>query len=103
MGSLADFFTWDAAGDHTSAGLKKVDETTFRNYYALRASVSFSYGSHDEWNIVRGINEKRREADKKTGLSTQLGVMFDGYPAAPALLETSVVPGNAYACDTVPK
>jgi len=87
----------------TDPELKKVDKAAFRNYYALRASVSFSYGSHDEWNIVRSINEKRREADKKTGLSTQLGVMFDGYPTAPALLETSVVPGNAYACDPVPK
>ena len=112
---FARFFSLGGRGDmqkiekyygrvsRTDPELKKVDKAAFRNYYALRASVSFSYGSHDEWNIVRSINEKRREADKKTGLSTQLGVMFDGYPTAPALLETSVVPGNAYACDPVPK
>jgi len=39
-----------------------------------------AYGSHDEWNIVRSINQKRRNADGKSGLSAQLGVMFDGYP-----------------------
>jgi hypothetical protein len=36
----------------TDPELKKVDKTTFRNYDALRACVSLSYGSHDEWNIV---------------------------------------------------
>ncbi len=38
----------------------KVSKTTFRNYYALRASIAFSYGSHDEWNILRLLNERRR-------------------------------------------
>ena len=42
----------------------KVSKTTFRNYYALRAAISFSYGSHDEWNIVRILNDRRRGATK---------------------------------------
>jgi hypothetical protein len=36
--------------------LAKIDKALFRNYYGLKASVSFSYGSHDEWNIIRAIN-----------------------------------------------
>ena len=32
----------------------------FRKYYALRASSTVSRGAHDEWNIFRMINEKRR-------------------------------------------
>jgi len=82
----------------TDPDLRKIDKAMFRNYYGLRASVSFSYGSHDEWNIIRGINQKRRDADEKSGLSTQLGVMFDGYPAAPALFEAPVAAGNSHAC-----
>ncbi len=38
----------------------------FRRYYALRASSSVSRGAHDEWNIFRMINERRR-ADSKIG------------------------------------
>ena len=32
----------------------------FRKYYALRASSNVSRGAHDEWNIFRLINDKRR-------------------------------------------
>jgi hypothetical protein len=78
--------------------LSKVDRTLFRNYYALRASAAFSQGSHDEWNIVRAINEKRRRADKKVGVATQLGVFFDGKALSPAMLETSMAPGDAGEC-----
>jgi len=45
----------------------KVNKAGFRRYYGLRASVAFSKGSHDEWNIVRMINQKRREADSNLG------------------------------------
>ncbi len=82
----------------TDSELSKVDRTLFRNYYALQASGAFSYGSHDEWNIVRAINEKRRHADKKTGVGTQLGVFFDGKALPPAMLETSIAPGDAGEC-----
>ena len=46
---------------------------TQTEYYALRASVAFSFGSLDEWNIVRAINAARR-ASKDYGLARQLGV-----------------------------
>jgi hypothetical protein len=77
--------------------LKKVDRRAFRDYYGLRASVAFSYGSHDEWDIVRTINQKR-VADSNYGISRQVGVFFDSKPAAPGLFESSVAPGNSGAC-----
>lgn len=92
---IGDYYDKKAKAD---SALAAIDKNLFRNYYGLRASVSFSYGSHDEWNIVRAINQKRRDADSKGGLASQLGVMFDGYPAAPGLFEAPVVAGNAHSC-----
>jgi hypothetical protein len=74
-----------------------VDKKAFRDYYALRASVAFSFGSHDEWNIVRAINERRR-ADSGLGIAKQMCVFFDGKPVAAGLLETGVAPGNVGPC-----
>jgi hypothetical protein len=81
----------------TDPDVAKIDKKSFREYYALRASVAFSFGSHDEWNIVRAINEARR-ASKDYGLARQLGVFFDGRPVAPGLYETQVAAGTAGAC-----
>jgi hypothetical protein len=75
----------------------KVSKATFRNYYGLRAAVTFSYGSHDEWNIARLLNERRRGADRY-GLAGQLGLFFDGQPVLPGGYETSVAPGDAGRC-----
>ncbi|WP_407154856.1 hypothetical protein [Bradyrhizobium sp. STM 3557] len=77
----------------------KVDKRAFRDYYGLRASVSFSVGSHDEWNIVRAINAKRRDGDKVSGIAKQMGVFFDGKPAAPGLFEASIDAGNSRDCN----
>jgi hypothetical protein len=82
----------------TDKGLKDVDKRAFRDYYALRASVAFSYGSHDEWDIVRAINQKRRDADSTAGIARQMGVFFDGKPVPPGLFETTVAAGDAGAC-----
>jgi len=82
----------------TDDGLKSVDKRSFRDYYALRASVVYSYGSHDEWNIVRAVNERRRDADGKTGIAKQMGVFFNGRAVAPGLFEVPVAPGDAGAC-----
>jgi hypothetical protein len=82
----------------TDEGLKAVDKRSFRDYYGLRASVAFSYGSHDEWNIVRTINQKRREADPKAGIAKQMGVFFDGKPVPPGMFEAPIEPGDAGAC-----
>lgn len=75
----------------------KVDRALFQKYYAFRASVAFSYGSHDEWNIVRAINERRR-ADKEAGLANQLGVFFDGKAVSPEAFETSITAGKSGKC-----
>lgn len=83
----------------TDPGLaNKVDRRSFRDYYGLRASVAYSLGSHDEWDIVRIINEKRRLSDAAAGIANQMGVFFDGRPAAPGLLETSVATGDVGEC-----
>jgi hypothetical protein len=81
----------------TDPDLAKIDKKSFREYYALRASVAFSLGSHDEWNIARAINEARR-ASKDYGIARQLGVFFDGRPVAPGLFETPIAAGDAGAC-----
>ena len=49
----------------------------FRKYYGLRASASVSRGAHDEWNILRVINEKRR-ATPALGTGNQITFYFDG-------------------------
>jgi hypothetical protein len=76
------------------AGLTRI---AFRNYYALKASSAFSRGSHDEWNIVRTINERRR-SDPKLGIANQLPVLFDGRAVAAAEAEFNVSDGYAGKC-----
>src|SRR5579864_2494374 len=62
-GDLERLETWfDTRAAQDPSFKKSVDDgsvtkTGFRNYYGLRASVAFSYGSHDEWNIAGAINE----------------------------------------------
>jgi hypothetical protein len=97
-GDLEKLEAYYDAASKADAGLKKVDKRAFRDYYGLRASVAFSFGSHDEWNIVRVINEKRRAADAATGIAKQMGVFFDGRPVAPGLFEASIAAGDAGAC-----
>jgi hypothetical protein len=86
------------AHSKTDDNLAKIDRTAFRNYYALRASVSFSFGSHDEWNIARRINERRRGSDAQAGIAKQMAIFFDGKPVAPGLLQAAVAPGDAGKC-----
>jgi len=77
-----------------SGSLKKSD---FRNYYGFRASVSFSYGSHDEWNIARILNERRRGA-ADFGIAKQLAILFDGSAIAPGTFEAATTGGDAGRC-----
>ena len=72
-------------------------KASFRRYYALRASASVSRGAHDEWNIVRLINERRR-ADAKLGTGNQIPVLFDGRAVAPADAEAPVSEGYVGKC-----
>jgi hypothetical protein len=75
----------------------KVSRKAFRNYYALRASVAFSYGSHDEWNIARLLNERRR-GSADFGIAGQLAILFDGRAATPGDFETADAAGDVGRC-----
>lgn len=75
-----------------------VTRTSFRNYYGLRASVAFSLGSHDEWNIARLINERRRGA-ADFGTPNQLAVFFDGQPVPPGGYENPAASGDTGRCN----
>lgn len=81
-------------GKAVQDGLTKA---AFRKYYALRASASVSRGAHDEWNIVRAINERRR-ADSKLGTGNQIPMLFDGRAAAPPESEAPVSDGYVGKC-----
>ena len=69
----------------------------FRIYYGLRASSTFSRGAHDEWNIIRLINERRR-TDPKLGIPNQLPVLFDGRGVPSADSEAAVSEGYIGKC-----
>jgi hypothetical protein len=70
----------------------------FLAYYATKASVAFSDGSHDEWNIFVEINRRRRSDARTFGLGEQIPVIFDGRSTSPAEMETRVSPGYEKAC-----
>ncbi len=100
MDVIAKYFDKRLAED---AGLRREVErgrltrASFRNYYALRASVSFSNGAHDEWNIVRVLNERRR-ADPKFGNAGQLPKLFDGRAVSSGEFENPIAAGSPGAC-----
>lgn len=113
--AFAQFFGFDGKADMekidayfakqlaSDPGLKKaVDENkiskkTFRNYYALRASVSFSYGSHDEWNIARLLNDRRR-GSPDYGIGNQIAIFFDGRAGTPGDFEAGTASGTVGRC-----
>ena len=99
MGKLDAYFDKRVASDADFAkavqgGLTKAN---FRKYYALRASSAVSRGAHDEWNIFRMINERRR-ADSKIGTTGQIPVLFDGRGVNPTDAEASVSEGYVGKC-----
>ena len=111
---FARYFAFDGSGDmakidqffdkrvKANPGFEKaakdgLSKTAFRNYYALKASTAFSRGSHDEWNIIRSVNERRRN-DAKYGIANQLPVLFDGQGIAPSAWETAVADGYVGKC-----
>ena len=75
----------------------RVTRSSFRNYYGLRASVSFSLGAHDEWNIAQKINARRR-ADAAYGTGNQLPTWFDGRAVSSAEAEQPMSGGYAGSC-----
>lgn len=74
-----------------------LDKAAFRKYYALRASANVSRGVHDEWNIFRLLNEKRR-AQERYGPGGQIAVLFDGAAIAPPQGEAAVSDGYVGKC-----
>ena len=74
-----------------------VTKAGFRTYYGLRAAVSFSLGSHDEWNIVRILNDRRRGI-AEFGIPNQIAVLYDGKPMTPGGYESPTAPGDVGRC-----
>lgn len=99
MGKLDAYFD---ARVKSNPGFEKavqggLTKAAFRRYYALRASATVSRGAHDEWNIFRLINERRR-ADPKLGTPSQIPILFDGRGVGPADSEGAVSEGYVGQC-----
>jgi len=95
--------SWGAPGN-AAATVKKADwsaqRSDFLRFYALRASASFSLGSHDEWAILRLINEGRRNRSATAGMldgdtGDQLAAFFDGTQVSIAAAQTPISRGYA--------
>ena len=99
MGKLDAYFDRRAATDpdFAKAVQNGLTKPAFRRYYALRASSTVSRGAHDEWNVFRLINDKRR-ADGKFGTPQQIPIVFDGQGVAPPHHESSVSEGYVGKC-----
>ena len=66
----------------------------FFRYYAIRASVAFSLGSHDEWNIFRLLNIARLR-NSKGDVGGLIAGYFDGRQIDPGAAVTVIDPGYA--------
>jgi hypothetical protein len=100
LGKLNDFFDRRVASDaafRKAVEQGQISKADFRIYYGFRASVAFSYGSHDEWNIARLLNERRRGA-ADYGIANQLSIFFDGRPVDPGSFESVAASGDAGRC-----
>jgi hypothetical protein len=72
----------------------------FLCYYGLKASANFSLGSHDEWAILRLLNQARRKAsasaDKLDGdVGDQIAALFDGSQVSLSASEAPLSRGYA--------
>ena len=72
----------------------------FLRFYALRASANYSLGSHDEWAILRLINQRRRQLTAGPGsldgdVGDQIAAFFDGNQIDPAASEAPLSRGYA--------
>jgi hypothetical protein len=75
----------------------RLTRESFRNYYALKASVAFSRGSSDEWNIVTAINDRRR-ADGKYGIPNQIAILYNGGGILPGMVGAKAAEGYTGKC-----
>ena len=99
MAKLDAYFDKRVAADPAFAKAVQggLGKAAFRKYYALRASTTVSRGGHDEWNIFRTLNEKRRASDQY-GPGGQIAVFFDGAAIAPPQGEAPVSEGYVGKC-----
>ena len=99
MAKLEQFFDKRVKSDpdFEKAVQNGLTKAAFRRYYALRVSASVSRGAHDEWNIFRILNERRR-ADSKFGTGNQIPILFDGRGLTPADSEATVSEGYVGKC-----
>ncbi len=99
MGKLDAYFDKRVKSDpdFEKAVQNGLTKAAFRKYYGIRVSASVSRGAHDEWNIVRLVNERRR-ADSKLGTGNQIPVLFDGHGVDPADSEAPVSEGYVGKC-----
>lgn len=94
LAAIGTFYDDNAAADPK---LKAIPRNDFVKYYAFKASVAYSAGAHDEWNIARAINAKRRGENR---LGNQIGIFFDGRAVEPSDYEAGVSDGSAGQCKT---
>jgi len=66
----------------------------FFRYYTVRASVYYSKGSHDEWNIWQKLNHLR-VTNQTLGIGSQIAGYFEGLEISPSAAEMPVSPGYA--------
>lgn len=66
----------------------------FVRFYGLRASVTFSKGSHDEWNILLQLNERRLKASNGD-VGILIAAFFDGKQVSPGSLVNPISTGYA--------
>lgn len=86
-----------AAAAKTAWAKQRAD---FLRFYALRASASFSLGSHDEWAILQAINAGRRKKSAADGMrdgdtGDQLAAFFEGSQVSIGATQTSISRGYA--------
>lgn len=99
MAKLDSYFDRRAASDPdfakaTQNGLTK---EAFRKFYGLRASSNVSRGAHDEWNVFRLLNDRRRQ-DAQYGMTAQIPIVFDGQGVPPLQQEAAVSGGYVGNC-----
>jgi len=99
MAKLDAFYDKRVASDAAFAKAAEggLTKPAFRRYYGFRASSTVSRGAHDEWNIFRILNEKRR-ADAKIGTPGQIAIVFDGRNVTPPQHEATVSEGYVGKC-----
>jgi hypothetical protein len=74
----------------------EVRRKDFFRFYALRAGVNYSLGSHDEWNILVEVNRRRAAVKDRNGfpgVGDLMSAWFEGRQVPPGAAETSTQKG----------